>query len=201
MAAKQKQYKKLSGRSTMSVQTAHLGDDHLLVVEGHYVETYKRLYYNDIEAILVCPTSSGKVMAILLTILSVCMIVPVLFGGWDFLPLAVIGVLPAVIAGVLFYGRGSVLFGVKTAVQTVVLDGVRSRRKANKVEALLSAEIERVQGVLAESDLQAAIYKDAESHRHRIGAWAKEPKAPAVAPPPLNVPSAPESFQRPSSDL
>ncbi|CAA6676646.1 MULTISPECIES: hypothetical protein [unclassified Lentimonas] len=199
MAAKHIQYKKLSGRSLLSVQSAHLGDDHLLVVEGHYVETYKRLYYNDIEAILVCPTSSGKVMAILLTILSVCMILPVLFGGWDFLPLAVFGVIPAVFAGVLFYGRGSVLFGVKTAVQTVILDGVKSRRKANRVEAQLSAEIERVQGSLSEPDLQAAIYKDAESHRHRIGAWAKEPKAPA--PPPLNVPSAPESFQRPTSKL
>jgi|GEM_PF-2145378 len=200
MEAKQTQYKKLSRRSLMSVQTAHLGEDHVLVVDGYYVETYKRLYYNDIEAILVCPTSTGKVMAILLTILSVCMITPVLLGGRGFLPLAVFGVIAAVYAGYLFYGQGSVLFGVKTAVQTVVLDGVKSRRKANKVEALLSAQIERVQGVLTESDLQAAIYKDAESHRHRVGAWAKEPKAPTVAPPPLNVPSAPESFQRPTTE-
>lgn len=197
MAANQIQYKKLSGRSTLSVQTAHLADDHLLIVHGRYVETYKRLYYNDIEAILICPTKTSQVMAILLTIVSVCFILPVAFGGLDYWPFLIFSVLFGVFAGVLFYGRGSVLFGVKTAVQTVILDGVSSRRRADKAEALLGAEIERVQGVLTESALQSAIYKDADSHRNRVGAWAKQP--PVAAPPPLKVSPVAEPLQQESS--
>ena len=197
MAANQIQYKKLSGRSTLSVQTAHLGDDHLLIVDGRYVETYKRLYYNDIEAILVCPTKTSQVMAILLTIVSVCFILPVVFGGMGYWPFLIFSVLFGVFAGVLFYGQGSVLFGVKTAVQTVILDGVSSRRKAYKAEALLGAEIERVQGVLTEQSLQSAIYKDADSHRNRVGAWAKQPAV--AAPPPLKVPPVAEPLQQESS--
>lgn len=195
------QYKKLSGRSLLSVQSAYLADDHLLIVDGRYVETYKRLYYKDIEAILICPTATGGVMQILLTLLSISFFIPAAFGGISYLPWAIFSVIFGAYAGVLFYGQGSALFGVKTAVQTVMLDGVTSRRKANKADVLLAAEVERAQGVLTEEALQAAIYKDAESHRHRIGAWAKEPKAPTAAPPPLQVPPVTEPVERSPSEL
>lgn len=161
MASKQTKYRKLSGRSTLSVQKSYLAEDHLLVVDGHYKETYRRLYFEDIEAILVCPTASGKVIAVIMTILSVCMMLLPILNGLDYLPLAIIlGIIPAIFAVALFYGGGSVLFGVQTAVQLAVLNGVNSQRKANKARRMLVAEVERVQGGLSASILQAGLKKD-----------------------------------------
>lgn len=131
-----------------------------MVVDGHYKETYRRLYFEDIEAILVCPTASGKVIAVIMTILSVCMILPSALNGLDYLPLAIFGIIPAIFAVALFYGGGSVLFGVQTAVQLAVLNGVNSQRKANKARRMLVAEVERVQGGLSASILQAGLKKD-----------------------------------------
>ena len=96
-----------------------------------------------------------------MTILSVCMILPSIFNGLTYLPLAIVGLIPLVFGLALFYGGGSVSFGVQTAVQLVVLDGVNSRRKAKKVVRLLAVEVEQVQGVVSASMLQAALEKDA----------------------------------------
>ena len=191
MASKQTEYRKLSGRSTLSVQKSYLAEDHLLVVDGHYKETYKRLYFEDIEAIIVCPTASGKVIAVIMTILSVCMILSLVFNGLDYLLLAILGIIPAIFAVALFYGGGSVLFGVQTAVQLVVLDGVNSQRKAKKAKRTLIAEVERVQGELSVSMLQAALEIDT---NRKEGSVQKEGSVPI--PPPSEDPEI-KSFYGP----
>ena len=101
---------------------------------------------------------------VIFSLLTLCFILPAFWAGWEFLPLAIIcGGASALVALVIFWGKGSVTFGVKTAVQTVVLKGVNTRRKAAKAEARLAAEIERVQGELTEEALSAFHYKDAGS--------------------------------------
>ena len=182
MVVKKKQYTKLSGRSTLSLQKSYLADDHLLIVDGHYKETYKRLYYDDIEAILICPTSTGTIFAVLLILLGFLMALPIGFGNSDYLPLALVAVLPALIAGYILYGGGSTLFGVQTAVQTVLINGVNNRRKARKARTRLAAEIERVQGVLTTSDLQTAVR--GKSPKEDVNALKEDPEVAAPYPPP-----------------
>ena len=93
METKRIKFTKFSGRSLFSVQKSYLMDDHLLVVDGHYKETYKRLYYKDIEAVLVCPTASGTVLACIWALTSICMIFPLLLNGFSvgYLVLALFG--------------------------------------------------------------------------------------------------------------
>ncbi|MGJ8652741.1 MAG: hypothetical protein ACSHX8_05670 [Opitutaceae bacterium] len=187
MAANEQIYKKLSGRSSMSVQQAYLGEDHVLVVDGQYKETYKRLAYEDIEAILVCPTKSAGVIALILLLCGIPMMLSWPVAGGDYVPMFIFGVIFSLFGVALLYGKGSVVFGIKTAVQTVVLSGINSQRKAVKAEAKLVAEIERVQGALTEEVLQQALYKDAGRYGTRTGAWAKQAE-PKPAPPPIKQP-------------
>ena len=198
MASKQAQYTKLSGRSTFSVQKSFLAEDHLLVVDGHYTETYKRLYFKDIEAVLVCPTSSGMIIAAIMTLLSASL---VLLGITNDLLFTIPAIIPAIFAILLFYGGGSVRFGVQTAVQTVLLDGVKSKRKARKVKDQLVAQVERVQGVLTEPMLRAVLQEGAS---HSLSGASQDPVEDVPAPPEttpaksktklkLKIPSPPET--------
>lgn len=184
MAAIDQSYKKLSGRSSMSVQQAYLGDDHLLIVDGQFKEQYKRLAYGDIEAILVCPTKTGGVFALILLLCGIPMLLSWPIGGSDYVPLFIFGVIFSLFGAALLYGKGSVIFGVKTAVQTVVLSGINTRRKAAKAEVTLVAKIEHVQGALSDEQLQQALYKDADRSGTRSDILVKQTES--EGPPPIN---------------
>ena len=190
METKRIKFTKFSGRSLFSVQKSYLMEDHLLVVDGYYTESYKRLYYKDIEAVLVCPTASGMVFACIWAFISVCMFLPLLRNGFSvgYLTLAFFGMFPAIFAGVLFYGGGSARFGIQTAVQTVLLDGIRSRRKARKVKQRLVEKVESVQGVLTESDLRAALQEPVASMNNTSRAVAND-----LPPQPETIPFKPET--------
>lgn len=185
-------YKKISGRSTFSVQKAYLGDDHLLVVDGVYQEQSKRIRYEDIQAILICPTKAGSVLA-LLTGLGGLLFSFLAAANWQnpsFVPWLIVAVVVWGIFGLGLYHQGSVVFGLQTAVQTVILGGLGTRRKADKGAALLAQRIEATQGRLSTEALQAA------HQAQRSAAWAAcgrpKPTAGAAGPPPIHkIPSAP----------
>ncbi|MGJ8639111.1 MAG: hypothetical protein ACSHYA_06920 [Opitutaceae bacterium] len=185
MAKSNSDYRKLSGRSSMSVQKVYLGDDHVLVVDGQYKETYKRLAYSDIEAILVCPTKSASVIALILLLMGIPMMLSLPISGVDLVPMFIFGLIFSLIGGALLYGKGSVVFGIKTSVQTVVINGVNSRRKAAKAEAKLVTEIERVQGILTDEALQQAIHEDPGRYGRRVGGWTRQAESPTATPPPI----------------
>ena len=125
-------YRKFSGRSAFSVQKAYLGEDHLLIVEGVYKESTKRIRYEDIEAILICPTKTGAVMSMLAGLGTVLFTVVALANlqNSSFVLWLIVAVVTGAIFGLGLYHRGSAVFGVQTAVQTVVLAGLGSRRKS-----------------------------------------------------------------------
>lgn len=83
------------------------------------------------------------------------------------------------------WSQGSVLIGVQTSVQTVILDGVRTQRKAQKVQQLIAQRVESVQGPLSEAELQSALFKDAPraDTKPEIGV----PPVPTAPVPPLPV--------------
>ncbi len=167
----EKPYKKLSGRSVFSVQQAYLGKDHLLVADGTYQERVKRIGYADIEAILICPTKAGSIWSLiaalgglLFTIISLANFGGVAFFIWLTIALVLWGIF-----GVGLYGRGSVVFGVQTAVQTVVLAGLSNQRKARWAKKMLAEHIEAVQGPLEVEVLRAARSLQLRTERHAGG--------------------------------
>lgn len=178
-------YKKISGRSTFSVQQAYLGEDHLLVVDGVYKEVSKRMRYEDIEAILICPTKSGAVLSMLTGLGTVLFTVVMLANlqNSSFVAWLIVAVVTGLIFGWGLYQRGSAVFGVQTAVQTVVLAGLGSRRKSARGLAQLAERVEAAQGRLSVEALQAA------HQAQRSAAWADRgraaPTAGAAGPPPL----------------
>lgn len=167
----EKPYKKFSGRSVFSVQQAYLGEDHLLVVDGTYQERAKRIDYADIEAILVCPTKAGSIWSLIAALGGLLFTIVSLanFGGVAFFIWLTIALVLWGIFGVGLYGRGSVVFGVQTAVQTVVLAGLSNQRKAERAKRLLTERIEAVQGPLEAEALRAARSLQLQAERHAGG--------------------------------
>lgn len=182
------QYKKLVGRSLLSVQSCYLGKDHLLILDGRYRERAKRIRYQDIEALLICPTKTGNVVSLISALSGFALLVAALANAnsvalWIWLALAVIA---WGIFALGLYGKGSALMGIQTAVQTVHLEGASSMRKARTTETRLNERIVSVQGRLSVEDI--AQYKAQKKSR---------PPLPAKAPPPLagSGPSSPPDLK------
>lgn len=178
-------YKKLSGRSTFSAQQAYLGPDHLLIVDGFFKESVKRIQYEAIEAILVCPTKTGSIFS-LLAGLGGLLFTGITLASWQtsgFVPWLVVAAVVWLIFALGLYNKGSAVFGLQTAVQTIVLGGLGSRRKSTRAVAQLAERVEAVQGRLSVEALQAA------HEAQRTAAWAargrSKPVAGAFGPPPI----------------
>lgn len=189
MAIDKKQYKKLSGNSPLHVQKALVADDHILVINGRYSETFRRLYFKDIQAILVEHNRIGLGIAIGSLVLGLMFLgllfsSPGEFGFWAYIILLSVCVL---VSFYNFFGGGSTVFGVKTAVQTVILHGLNTKRKAHKARAQLVEKIESIQGSLSTEELREAIHNENEE---RAAKPTVKPVA-QVAPPPPPVTSPP----------
>ena len=100
-------------------------------------------------------------------------------GGVGFWPLLLFAVLCGGGAVYQLYGKGSVVFGIKTAVQTVILHGVNTRRRSDRTQQTLAEKIEAVQGRLSIDELREAIQMEKERERGK----SAEPKR--AMPPPL----------------
>jgi len=178
-------YQKFSGRSTFSVQQAYLGEDHLLVVDGVYKERAKRIRYEDIEAILICPTKAGAVVSMLAGLGTMLFTIVMLanLNNSSFVAWLIVALVTAAIFALGLYHRGSAVFGVQTAVQTVILSGLGSRRKSAKATTQLAQRIEAAQGRLTAEALLAA------HEAQRSAAWAArgraKPTTGAAVPPPI----------------
>ncbi|TVR49483.1 MAG: hypothetical protein EA425_12105 [Puniceicoccaceae bacterium] len=183
-------YTRLARRSLLGQQELYLGDDHLLIAEGAYVESYRKIRYKDIEAILICPTSTGTILSILSGL-----------GALVLLPLTVIqlGQNPfgaaffgastlalAAVAARFLLGRGSAEAGIQTAVQTVRLSGISTLRKALQVEQQLAARIEQAQSTLTAEELETVLATPAPQPPPVF------PPSPAPAPP--DIPPAPPTI-------
>lgn len=172
----------------MSVQRCYLAKDHLLIVDGAYRETIKRIRFQDIEAVLICPTKSGNVVALLCALAGFVFLILALaytssWALWLWLSFAAIA---WAIFGFGIYGKGSALLGVQTAVQTVRLEGASTLRKARKVAHRLNQEIVSLQGQLSAEEI--AQFKSQNKPRQSL---------PVTAPPPLanQAPSTPPDLK------
>ncbi len=146
-------YKRLPGRSSgiLNSTTLWQGDDHLLFVQTIGVtESYRRFFYRDIQAFVVCKTHTGRTTSIILAVLTLLCGLPAFFVG----PELAIGL--GILAGILLIATLITLAlgptcrcELRTAVQTQVLPSLNRLRKARK--ALL-----RLQPVIAEAQPETA---------------------------------------------
>lgn len=143
-------YRRLPGRGSGLLTTATLweADDHLLLVESTRInETYKRFFYRDIQAIVICRTKTGLVTS------SIAALVTLIFGAFTAgtsvmelqINMGILTGLSALVALVSFVKGSTCRCILRTAVQTQTLRSLGRLRKARKVCRRLQPKIEAAQ--------------------------------------------------------
>ena len=138
-----------------------LGKDHLLVVESNgYTERYRRFYFKDIQALIICKTKTGLIRAIILGalglffgLLAVALRdepVALYFMGGMALLLVVSAVADAL------YGP-TALCSLRTAVQTEELPSLKRIRRAREVLEVLKPLLTAAQGTLSPEEVAAQV--------------------------------------------
>jgi len=138
-------YKRLPGRGNglLNATTLWEADDHLLLVMSHRVnESYKRFFYRDIQAIVICHTNLSIVVNIVFGVLTLLFAVAAIAAG------STVGIALWIVAGLLLIPlvmnllRGpTCLCTLRTAVQTQPLPSLNRVRIAHKVLARLQQKI------------------------------------------------------------
>jgi len=153
----EKKYRRLCSGGLGARQAIFLADDHLLVVDGSYKQTYRRLFYSDIQALISRSTQTALGVRALAGLGLLVAVLGIAGGGWHWGWLFLI--VPCILVmGASIWAGGSREVAVKTPIQLVRLPSVGNRRAAQKFEEQVSAEVERVQGRLTSEVLQQAIY-------------------------------------------
>lgn len=164
MPTQEKEYRKLPGvgRDVASFSRLYLGRDHLLVVVSTgFSEEYKRFYFQDIQAITIRKTITGRVWNGVLALPALGAAAISLSGVMTQTTVATADIVTAsIITGVCTLPllinllRGpTCACHIRTAVQTEKLSSLGRLRTARKVLNLLKPLIAQVQGALAAEEI------------------------------------------------
>jgi len=158
MAEKVKEYTKLPGSKKgflIGKYTLWQGADHLLHIFSRVgIEDYKRFYFDDIQAIIVRKTLTGKVQNIILGCLMLLFLFPAFKfdGGWSVFYIVVVSILFLILLVNLLLGP-TCDTRLMTAVQTEKLQSLHRLYKAFRVMDQIGQHIQQVQGSLSREDL------------------------------------------------
>lgn len=142
-------YKRLPGRSNGLLNSSTLweADDHLLLVESHRVtESYKRFFYRDIQAVVICQTKGGLVISIVLGVFTALFCVLAITSEAE--PRIAFGVVAAflLLLTLINHFRGPTCrTTLQTAVQTQELLSLNRLRNARKVLLRIQPKIANAQ--------------------------------------------------------
>ena len=165
-----------------------LADDHILHLRmTSFTETCKRFYFKDIQALVVCKTSAGKVVNVILGIVVAALTVVGLTAvSWP------VGVTLCIIAGILgVLLVTNALLGptcvcrLHTAVQAERLASLGRLRTARKTVVMIKSLIDAAQGRLTTDDLDVSSEEDTEIHASRRERSATTPQHDPASPPQL----------------
>lgn len=139
-------YKRLpgQGRQLLSNTTLWESEDHLLAVNSHSVsESYRRFYFRDIQAIVICQTKAALITNIMLGVIMLAFGVPAMMtdipGLRMFLGIIAGSFLVLLVINML---RGpSCKCNLRTAVQTQDLPSLNRVYTARKVLAKVQAKV------------------------------------------------------------
>lgn len=184
-----KEYQKLPGQGTRSLALVvsersrlWLATDHILyVVNQAYSERYRRFYFRDIQAIVVCKTRTGLITNIVL--LALIGLFALAATGFlvsksnDLEPIGgvflFLGFILLVALGVNLMRGPTCVCKLQTAVQTEELPSLGRLWTARKVLRILKPKIEEAQGVLAPEELAARFAE-------RLAAGTASPLSPKI---------------------
>jgi hypothetical protein len=166
MAEHENIYRRLPGRGGFVFYKSRLwqGRDHLLLVNSTGVtESYKRLYFRDIQAIVVQRTQTGKIWNYVFAGIIFILLIPVAAGtfgmiwsggrDWSaavsaaFVICSIFFVFFLVLLLMNFLRGATCIVHVKTAVQTAPLPSVTRLRTARKVIERIKPAIDGAQAV------------------------------------------------------
>jgi hypothetical protein len=182
-------YKRLPGRARAGVSTFDpsryqlwLGEDHLLhLSKTYFSESYKRFYFNDIQALTMTRTATGLAINAVPIIFIVFFGAPALVAMFAPADLSGVRIFFAVLSGVLAVGLvANVLLGptcrcqLNTAVQIEKLPALGRIRTARRTLAILQSAIEEAQGRLRvegpEASSDQVVVQQASMNAHREAA-------------------------------
>lgn len=142
-------YKRLPGRSSgfFNIATLWEADDHLLLVESSRIsETYRRFFYRDIQAIVICETKTGLIVN------AVLIVIGFIFGGAALAGTPETAAIFGTLSGLFFLGvlintlRGPTCrCTLRTAVQTQKLPSLNRVPRARKILSRLQPQIAAAQ--------------------------------------------------------
>ncbi len=140
-------------------------DDHLLVVSSRgYTERYRRIYYHDLQAVLVTDSPRRLVFSLILPLPAVALLA--LAFTWDNTVWRTAWGLAGAFFGLLFlinWIKGpSVKCHAQTPVQQVLLGALSRKRQAERFIAELAARVEAAQGRLEPAEAVAGLATPAE---------------------------------------
>lgn len=182
-------YKKLTGQvgTFTGYHRLWLGADHLLSVESTgYLESYKRFYFAEIQALIIRKTRMGFIVNVVLGVLTVLFAVGAIANSSEnglvimfviFLTICISALVINTLLG------PTCTCHIKTAIQTERLFSVRRLRTVQKVVAKIRPLIEAQQGLITRDEILDRLY-------------LRKPEPPLVTPmPPANAetPAAPET--------
>lgn len=140
-----------TGRSSL-----WLGKDHLLCIDSTgYTETYKRFYFRDIQAIIICKTDRYKYVSLISAVFAALSFFPLALTG-EIVIKYVLGALGGFFLLVLFINLAlgpSASCQLRTAVQLEDLPSLPRLRLARKVLHRLRPLIVAAQGELRPEDI------------------------------------------------
>ncbi len=182
MAAKKREYQRLSGTGTKLASRLKLwlGADHLLAVTSTgYWENYKRFYFRDIQAFVIRPNRRGRVVNIVLAVLAFLPLLGALSVALGGNPDYGLAVFWGIVAGILLVClivntvRGPTCkVHVKTAVQMEELPSLRRVWRAHKLLNFLQPLLAEAQGEFTPGDIAPATVP--------VGAESVEPQPPSA---------------------
>jgi hypothetical protein len=124
-----------------------MGNDHLLLVESSgFSETYRRFFYRDIQAVVICRTAKGLFTALVFGLLAAAFGAGALLAGGDAaIPLGVFSGAFLLIALILLVQGPTCRCTLRTAVQTQELPSLHHLRTARKVLRRIRPLVEAAQ--------------------------------------------------------
>lgn len=140
--------------------TLWLGGDHLLAVDFNgYMESYKRFYLADIQAIITRKTSHGKIVTVVLTVLLLASLLPLIMRTGE--GLSLLTVLLGIAASgfflflIIYAFKGpTCICHIKMPLATHELPSIQHLKQARKMMKILRPRVSESQGVLSEQEIR-----------------------------------------------
>jgi hypothetical protein len=186
VTAAPKEYTRLPGRGRGFLGSSRLwlGPDHLLAVEGRgYSESYRRFYYRDIQAIVICRTHRWLVTSGLLALVLAPVVASFFSVSAEFRPFWAV---PGAALLLIFLGNlipGPTCAGrIMTGVQTASLPSLRRLRAARRAIERIRERVEQAQGAWIGLPVSEASQDVAPVPLPSRVSAASLPSAPPIAP-------------------